>query len=79
MTAQTLGFQSDTKQKILKQMLDGYAVNLSIAGTAGVPETTKDAAIDQLSQEILDDVTTSVVIQSVAQTPDDGSTDNAPT
>ena len=70
--AQTLGFASDTKQKVLKQMLDGYAVNLSIAGSANIPETVGDAAIDQLSQEILTDVGSTVDIQSTTQTPDVG-------
>jgi hypothetical protein len=68
--AQTLGFASDTKQKVLKQMLDGYAVNLSISGTAAVPATTKEAAIDQLSQEVLTDVGSTIVIQSVTEVPD---------
>ena len=67
MDAQTLGFKSDTKQKVLKQMLDGYAVNLSIAGTANVPETVLEQSIDQLSQEILTDIGSTVVIQSTVQ------------
>ena len=72
--AQTLGFASDTKQKILKQMLDGFAAVLSIAGTGNVPETNQDAAIDQLAQEMLDDLGSGVTIQSVAQVPDTGGT-----
>jgi len=60
--AQTLGFASDTKQKILKQMHDGYAVNLSIAGIGNVPEADQDAAIDDLTQELLTDVGSSVTI-----------------
>jgi len=67
MAAQTLGFASDTKQKVLKQMLEGYAVNLSISGSADVPETVLDSSIDQLSQEILTDIGSSVDIQSSAQ------------
>lgn len=62
MDAQTLGFASDTKQKILKQMYDGFAVNLSIAGTGTAPESAKSIAIDDLAQEILTDVGTAVVI-----------------
>lgn len=54
--AQTLGFSSDTKQKILKQMNDGFAVVLSIAGTGNTPEANQDAAIDALTQNILDEV-----------------------
>ena len=75
MVAQTLGFKSDTKQKILKQMMDGYAVNLSIAGVGNVPEANQDAAIDQLAQEILDDLESGVVIQSGTQIPDTGADD----
>lgn len=60
--AQTLGFKTDTKQKLLKQMHDGYAVNLTIAGIGNVPEANQDAAIDALAQEILNDVGTSVTI-----------------
>ena len=70
--AQTLGFASDTKQKVLKQMLDGFAVEYSITGAGNIPETTKDAAIDQLAQEILTDVGTTVDIQSLVQNPDSG-------
>jgi hypothetical protein len=60
--AQTLGFASDTKQKILKQMLEGYAVTLSIAGTATAPDATKEPSIDALTSEILADVGSAVVI-----------------
>lgn len=70
-TAQTLGFKNDTKQKILKLMLDGYAVNLSIAGSANAPETTKDGSVDQLSQDILDSLDVSPIqIQSTVQAPE---------
>jgi len=60
--AQTLGFVSDTKQKVIKQMLDGYAVTLSIAGSATQPDATKEPAIDALVQELLTDVNSSVTI-----------------
>ena len=60
--AQTLGFASDTKQKLLKQMNDGFAVVLSIAGKGNVPESNQDAAIDMLTQEILKDVGSLVVV-----------------
>ena len=75
MTAQTLGFSNDTKQKLFKQMIDGYSANLAIAGVANVPEATLDGAIDQLAQNILDSLTdtdapTRVVIQAVPETPD---------
>ena len=54
--AQTLGFASDTKQKVLKMMLEGYAVTLSISGEATVPGSTKEPAIDALVHEILQEV-----------------------
>ena len=67
--AQTLGFASDTKQKILKQMNDGYAVNLSIAGVGDVPESNQDNSIDALTQELLVDVGSSVLIPGETVVP----------
>jgi hypothetical protein len=69
--AQTLGFASDTKQKLLKQMFEGYAVTLSIAGTATVPDAATEPAIDALVQEILEDVGSSATVNTAA-TPDIG-------
>lgn len=69
--AQTLGFASDTKQKILKQLFDGYAVTLSIAGTATVPDAATEPAIDALVHEILGDVG-STALDNTAATPDIG-------
>jgi hypothetical protein len=60
--AQTLGFASDTKQKLLKQMQDGFAVSLSIAGRGNVPEANQDGAIDDLVQELLLDIKSEVTI-----------------
>jgi len=70
--AQTLGFVSDTKQKILKQMHDAFAVVLSVAGRGDVPEAAQDAAIDGLTQELLDDIGSNVTIgaQVVPPLPD---------
>ena len=70
-SAQTLGFQSDTKQKLLKQMMDGYAVTLSIAGTATVPDAATEPAIDSLVQEMLDDLGSTATVNT-APTPDIG-------
>ena len=69
--AQTLGFASDTKQKVLKQMLEGYAVTLSIAGTATVPDIATEPAIDALGFEILDDLGSTAMTNS-AGAPDIG-------
>ncbi len=66
--AQTLGFASDTKQKILKQMMDGYAVTLSISGGATPPDAVDEPAIDALVHEILTDVG-STAIDNTAPTP----------
>jgi hypothetical protein len=71
MAAQTLGFASDTKQKLLKQMFEGYAVTLSIAGTATVPDAATEPAIDALVQEILNDVGSTATTNS-AGAPDIG-------
>jgi len=60
--AQELGFKTDTKQKLLKQMLDGYAVTLSVAGTATAPDAVKEPAIDAVANDILDDLSSSVNI-----------------
>lgn len=69
--AQTLGFASDTKQKVLKQLFEGYAVTLSIAGTATVPDAATEPAIDALVQEILDDIGSTATVNTAA-TPDIG-------
>lgn len=69
MAAQTLGFASDTKQKLLKQMQDGFAVALSIAGVGNVPEANQDKAIDDLTQELLVNIGSSVVIESEQVVP----------
>lgn len=71
-TAQTLGFKTDAKNKLLKVMHEGYAVNLSIAGRGDVPEANQDAAIDQLAQDILNDLaggSATVRIQNPDETP----------
>ena len=65
-SAQTLGFASDTKQKILKQMFEGYAVTLSIAGTATVPNAATEPAIDAVVQEMLEDVGSTATVNTAA-------------
>jgi len=69
--AQALGFASDTKQKVLKQLMDGYAVTLSIAGTATVPDGATEPFIDALIFELLNDVGSTAMTNS-AGTPDIG-------
>ena len=65
-SAQTLGFKSDTKQKILKQMLDGYSATLAIVGTATAPEAVQEPYIDALVFEILNDVGSTAMTNSAA-------------
>ena len=66
MVAQTEGFANDTKQKVLKQMYDGYAVNLSITGSGLVPLGSEKTAIDGLTDNILTSVGAADVIAGVA-------------
>ena len=56
MAAQTLGFKTDAKQKLLKQMLDGYAATLSIAGSAIAPQTVIADSIDDIANDLLVDL-----------------------
>ena len=62
MAAQTLGFTTDAKQKLLKQMLDGYAATLSIAGSATAPQTVISDSIDDVANDLLTDLSSTVVI-----------------
>lgn len=62
--AQTLKFASQVKEKVLKIMHEGYAVNLSVAGVGNIPETDQDDAIDDLTQELLIDISSDVIIGS---------------
>jgi hypothetical protein len=72
MAAQTLGFASDTKQKVLKQMFEGYAVVAGVSGVAQSPaDSTGEDAIDALVFEILNDVGSTAMTNSAA-TPDIG-------
>ncbi len=56
MAAQTLGFKTDAKQKLLKQMLDGYAATLSIAGSAIAPQAVISDSIDSIANDLLTDL-----------------------
>lgn len=56
MNAQTLGFKTDAKQKLLKQMLDGYAATLSIAGSAIAPQAVIADSIDDIVNDLLVDL-----------------------
>lgn len=55
--AQTLGFKSDTKQKVLRQMLESWSVAFSVAPDTPIPTGTIGATqIDALKVDILDDL-----------------------
>ena len=56
MAAQTLGFSSDSKLKLLKQMQDGFSVALSLGETATLPTVNDGPDIDALNAEILGDI-----------------------
>ena len=57
MVAQTTGFTTDAKQKLLKQMFEGRAVDVSISGsTAGTPNAALGTNIDAVANDIMDDL-----------------------
>ena len=66
--AQTVGFSSDTKVKVLKQLSEGYAVGASVAGVGLLPDSFGDLTINGLTQNILDDVGATGIV--VPRTPD---------
>lgn len=68
MEAQTVGFSSDTKVKVLKQLSEGYSVGLSIAGIGVLPDAYGDLTINGLAQNVLDDVGATGIV--VPRTPD---------
>lgn len=61
MDAQTKGFITDAKNKLLRQMADGRAAAISIAGDAGIiPNANLNTAIDNVVNDILDDLQSTV-------------------
>jgi len=62
MAAQTLGFTTDAKQKLLKQQLDGYAATLSIAGSGIAPQAVVADSIDDVANDLLSDLGSPVII-----------------
>lgn len=68
MEAQTLGFSSDVKVKVLRQLSEGYAVGASVAGVGLLPDSFGDLTINGLTQNILDEVGAAGVV--VPRTPD---------
>lgn len=66
--AQTTGFSSDTKTKVLRQLSEGYSVGLSIAGVGVLPDAYGDLTINNLTENILDEIGATGII--VPRTPD---------
>lgn len=63
MEAQTVGFKTDAKQKLLKQMFDSYAVNVTTTGeVVGPPQSSVGSKLDSVANDILDDLGSSVNI-----------------
>jgi hypothetical protein len=63
MVAQTTGFKTDAKNKLLKQMYEGRAVAVSIAGAVGTePQASIYDSIDAVANDILDDLGSTVNI-----------------
>lgn len=57
MIAQTTGFKTDAKQKLLKQMGEMRAVGVSIGGSVGTePQAAIHDSIDAVANDILDDL-----------------------
>lgn len=63
MEAQTVGFKTDAKQKLMRQLYEGYAVNVTTLGeVTDSPTGSTAAALDAVANDILDDLSSSVNI-----------------
>ena len=63
MQAQTTGFKTDAKQKLMRQLYEGYAVNVTTLGeVTGSPTGSTASALDAVANDILDDLGSSVNI-----------------
>ncbi len=60
--AQTIGFRADSKQKLLKTMMDGVAVDTTTNGIPLTTDMTQATAIEAVANDILDDWVSSVNI-----------------
>ncbi len=62
--AQTLGFKTDAKQKLMKQLYEGYAINTTTAGEipTGAPSGATGTKLDAVANDILDDLGSTVNI-----------------
>lgn len=65
MRAQTIGFKTDAKQKLMRQLYEGYAVNVTTAGeVTQSPNGSTAAALDSIANDILDDLSSIVNIST---------------
>ncbi len=63
MQAQTTGFKTDAKQKLMRQLYEGYAVNVTTLGeVTGSPTGATASALDAVANDILDDLGSGVNI-----------------
>ncbi len=60
--AQTTGFRTDAKQKLLKTMMDGVAVDTTTAGVTLTTDLTQATALEAVANDILDDWASTVNI-----------------
>mgnify|MGYP003636970700 CR=1 FL=1 len=57
MSAQTVGFKTDAKQKLMRQLFEGYAVNVTTSGAVSNPPVgSTGTALDNIANDILDDL-----------------------
>ena len=61
--SQTTGFKSDAKQKLMKQLAELYAINVTTEGALSVlPNGSAGPALDDIANDILDDWASTVNI-----------------
>jgi hypothetical protein len=61
MSAQTVGFKTDAKQKLMRQLFEGYAVNVTTSGEVTAPPNgSTGTALDNIANDILDDLSSDV-------------------
>jgi hypothetical protein len=61
MGAQTIGFKTDAKQKLMRQLFEGYAVNVTTSGTVSEPPNgSTGTALDNIANDILNDLNSGV-------------------
>jgi len=54
--AQTLGFRTDAKQKVLAKMMETWAIYYSVAKAGAPPNSANTTEIDELKDDIISDL-----------------------